>query len=44
MADLLERRIPRAQQFDAPDSGHMVNREVRDTVNTLLRNAILAQR
>jgi pimeloyl-ACP methyl ester carboxylesterase len=43
MADLLERRIPGAQRIDVPDSGHMVNLEAPDAVNTLLHNAILAQ-
>jgi hypothetical protein len=43
MADLLARRIPGAQRIDVPDSGHMVNLEAPDTVNALLRKAILAQ-
>ena len=43
MADLLARRIPGAQRIDVPDSGHMVNLEAPDTVNTLLRKAILSQ-
>jgi pimeloyl-ACP methyl ester carboxylesterase len=43
MADLLARRIPGAQRIDVPDSGHMVNLEAPDTVNALLRKAILVQ-
>jgi pimeloyl-ACP methyl ester carboxylesterase len=43
IADLLARRIPGAQRIDVPDSGHVVNLEAPDTVNALLRRAILAQ-
>ncbi len=44
MAGILARRIPGAQRIDVPDSGHMVNLEAPETVNALLRKAILAQR
>jgi 3-oxoadipate enol-lactonase len=44
MADVLEGRIRGARRVDIPDSGHMVNLEAPDTVNAMLREAIMETR